>query len=145
MRSCWCLGCMDSLCVGTLEWGQIHTVHNCVLACDVSGGHKIESGTDLVSNMYSFEQMNCSKTAGPEVAAVVRKSTRDRNTAASELAVGDFVLFDAHDDEDEPIWLGRVIPNPEQNGKGVYKNKEGKNVKFNNVSIGRGKVAIYVT
>ena len=78
------------------------------------------------------------------MAAVVRKSTRDRNTTASELAVGDFVLFDAHDDEDEPIWLGRVMSNPEWNGQGVYKNKEGKNVKFNDVSIGRGKVAIYV-
>ena len=55
------------------------------------------------------------------------------------------MLFDAHDDEDETNWLGRVMPSPAWNGQGVYKNKEGKNVKFNNVSIGRGKVAIYAT
>ena len=54
------------------------------------------------------------------------------------------MLFDARGDEVEPIWLGRVLPNPEWNGQGVYTNDSGKQVKFNGVSISRGEVAIYV-
>ena len=78
------------------------------------------------------------------MSALVQQSTKDRNTVASELAVGDFVLFDAHDDEVEPIWLGRVMPNPEWNGQGVYANNSGKNISFRGVAIGRREVAIYV-
>ena len=58
--------------------------------------------------------------------------------------LGDFVLFDAHGDDVEPIWLGRVMPNPKWNGQGVWVNDSGRNVKFNRVSVDRGEVAIYV-
>ena len=44
----------------------------------------------------------------------------------------------------EPIWLGRVLPNTEWNGQGLYTNDLGKHVKFNGVSTSRGEVAIYV-
>ena len=54
------------------------------------------------------------------------------------------MLFDAHDDETEPIWLGRVMPNPEWNGQGVYKNESRGKLSFKGVSIGRGEVAVYV-
>ena len=39
--------------------------------------------------------------------------TRDRNEMASKLTVGNFVVFDKSDDEVEPIWLGRIMSNPE--------------------------------
>ena len=138
------MGCMCSLYNGTLEWGQTHVVESCVAVSETCERQGTSDKADLDGNMYAFEQMNCSKTAGPGVSAVVRQSTKDRNTIASELVVGDFVLFDAHGDEVEPIWLGRVLPNPEWNGQGVCTNNSGKQVKFNGVSIGRGEVAIYV-
>ena len=49
-----------------------------------------------------------------------------------------FVLFDAHDGKVEPIWLDRVMSNPEWNGYGVYKNKDAKKVTFDGVGIGQG-------
>ena len=66
--------------------------------------------------------MGCSQTAGPEVLAIVQKSTLNRNTVASKLVVVDFALFDAHDDDGEPIWLGKVVTYPSWNGHGVYVN-----------------------
>ena len=144
MRSCWCLGCIDGLSNGTLGWGQTHVVQRCVAVGEVSSGHERGGDTNLDGNMYSFEQKKYIKTAGAGVSALVQQSTKDRNTVASELAVGDFVLFDAHDDEVEPIWLGRVMPNPEWNGQGVYANNSGKNISFREVAIGRREVAIYV-
>ena len=134
MRSCWCLVCTESLFNGTLEWGQTHTINNCMMASDTSGGQE----------MYSFDQMLCTKTVGPGVTALVQQRSGDRNEVAAGLVVGDFVLFDAHDDEVEPIWLGRVMSNPEWNGHGVYKNKDAKKVTFDGVGIGQGGFAVYV-
>ena len=136
MRSCWCLGCMSSLYDGTLGWGKTHIVKDCVAIGMISDGDQTDGNNNLNGNMYMFEEMDCSKTAGPGVSAVVQKSTQDRNTMASKLVVGDFVLFDAHDDDVEPIWLGRVMSYPSWNGHGVHVNDTQKNVKFNGVSIG---------
>ena len=94
--------------------------------------------------MYSFEQMLCTKTVGPGVRALVQRRLGDRNEVAAGLGCGDFVLFDARNDRVEPIWLGRVMSNPEWNGEGVYKNKDTRKITFDGVDIGRGEVAVYV-
>ena len=94
--------------------------------------------------MYLFEKRVSIKTAGPGVTTSVQIATRCRHEVAAGLKVGEFVIFDKHDDELEPIWLGRVMPNPEWNGQGVYKNKTGRNLTFRGVGIGKGEVAIYV-
>ena len=57
-----------------------------------SGGQETSEETDLDGNMYAFERMKCTKTAGPGVSAVVQRSTKDRKTLASELVVGDFCV-----------------------------------------------------
>ena len=59
-----------------------------------------------------FKKRVCTKTAGPGVTSQVQTSTEDRNKTAEKLDLGDFVIFDKHDDGLEPIWLGRVMPNP---------------------------------
>ena len=74
----------------------------------------------------------------------VQIETRNRNEVSAELKVGEFVLFDAHDDEREPIWLGRVMSNPEWNGHDVYKNNNDGKVTFKGVDIGKGEVALNV-
>jgi hypothetical protein len=78
------------------------------------------------------------------VAVQAQVITRDRNTMASELTVGDFVVFDTSDDEVEPIWIGRIMSNPEWQGQGVYKNDSRRNTSFGGVQVGRGEVALYV-
>ena len=63
---------------------------------------------------------------------------------ATKLTVGDFVLFDASDDEVEPIWLGRIMSNPEWQGHGQFENETTRNMTFGNVELGRGEVGLYV-
>ena len=55
----------------------------------------------------------CKKTSGPGVAMQAQVLTRDQNEMASKLTVGEFVVFDKSDDEVKPIWLGRIMSNPE--------------------------------
>ena len=54
------------------------------------------------------------------------------------------MIFDKHDDELEPIWLGRVMPNPEWQGHGVHKNESSRKMNFRGVGVNKGEVAIYV-
>ena len=44
----------------------------------------------------------------------------------------------------EPIWLGRIMSNPDWSGQGVYQNETRKRHSFHGVSIGRGEVGLYV-
>ena len=134
-RSCWCLPCENELSKGTLEWGQDHQIAN----CNASNG-----SVEHCNSMYLFEKRVCTKTVGPGVTRQVRISTEDRNEAAEKLDVGDFVIFDKHDDELEPIWLGRVMPNPEWQGHGVHKNESSRKMNFRGVGVDKGEVAIYV-
>ena len=112
--------------LGSAEYGELLTINNCMLASDTSGGQE----------MYSFEQTLCTKTVGPGVTALVQQISGDRNKVAAGLVCEDFVLFDARDDKVEPIWLGRVMSNPEWNGHGVYKNRDNKKFTFDGVGIG---------
>ena len=97
-RSCWCLPCMASLSKGKLEWGQDHDIKKC---------KSVKESTQNCNNMYPFEKRICTKTAGPGVTTQVRVATRNRNDVSTELSVGDFVIFDAHDDELEPRPVSR--------------------------------------
>ena len=63
---------------------------------------------------------------------------------ASKLTVGDFVLFRKNDDDVEPIWLGRIMSNPDWQGQGVYQNESRQRSSFHGVAIGQGEVGLYV-
>ena len=132
-RSCWCLTCMGSLFQGSLEWGNNHDSDGCDLVTETLVGSE---------SMYCFEKKICQKTAGPGVAVQSQSLTRDRNEMAARLTVGDFVLFKQNDDEIEPIWLGRIMSNPEWQGQGVYHNKSRRNITFDGTPVGRGEVVI---
>ena len=59
------------------------------------------------------------------------------------LAVGDWVLFDS-DDATQPIWLGRVMSNPEWGGSGIYQNTTNRVKKYNGVEVQKNEVAMYI-
>ena len=69
-----------------------------------------------------------------------------RNNCAVNLAVDDWVIFEGNKDKsDEPIWLGRVMSNPEWGGQGVCKNKTRRLKKYpSDVVVGRNEVAVFV-
>ena len=92
-RSHWCLHCMDSLFNGTLYWGLDHTIESRV----------VSSIGESEEHVYCFEKSMCFKTASPGVALKFSTMTRDSNEIASMLTPGDFILFDASEDELEPL------------------------------------------
>ena len=65
-------------------------------------------------------------------------------TVRSKLTVGDFVLFRKNDDDVEPIWLGRIMSNPDWQGQGVYQNHSRQRSSFHGVAIGQGEVGLYM-
>ena len=123
MRSCFCLTCMKDFMDGPLDWNDSHRVSG----CDATANN---IASDPASNMYCFHKSECSKLTGPGVQKEVQISKRNRNETASSLSVGDWVLFDGHDDEVEPIWLGRVMSNPEWEGQGVSQNNTSRIVSY---------------
>ena len=144
MRSCWCLSCVSSLYNGTLEWGEDHKVEHCNAVNEISVPEETDDGIHSDGNMFSFEKKACTKISGPGVAIQAQVITRDRTTMASELTVGDFVVFDTSDDDVEPIWIGRIMSNPEWQGQGVYKNVSRRITSFRGVQVARGEVALYI-
>ena len=63
---------------------------------------------------------------------------------ATSLNIGDWVLFDSKM-ADEPIWLGRVMSNPQWEGMGVLlNNTRRKRTYENGVEISANEVAIFV-
>ena len=63
---------------------------------------------------------------------------------ATALNIGDWVLFDSKM-EDEPIWLGRVMSNPEWEGMGILSNNTRRKLTYDNgVEIGVNEVAIFI-
>ena len=68
--------------------------------------------------MFSFEKKKktCTKTSGSGVAVQAKVITRDSSKLASELTGSDVVVFDTCDDEVEPIWIGRIMSNPDWEG-----------------------------
>ena len=64
---------------------------------------------------------------------------------ATALSIGNWVFFDSKM-EDEPIWLGRVMSNPEQwEGMGILLNNTRRKWTYDNgVEIGVNEVAIFV-
>ena len=61
------------------------------------------------------------KIEGVGVSRQINLARKDRNKIACNLSVGNWALFGSNI-EHEPIWLGRVMSNPEWGGQGVRKN-----------------------
>ena len=132
-RPCWCLACMAALMEGTLEWGPgSHQIQNCIMAKEDD------------RDMFTFTRQHCTKKTGPGVVVRIAEETSTRDENSMKLTVGDWVLIDG-DDEDEPIWLGRVLSNPDWGGQGVFKNETNRSKRYGNgVSINRNQIGIYI-
>ena len=144
MRPCWCLNCMSALMEGTLEWGpSSHQVQGCTMV-HTDENADAESSDDEIVDMFTFDRRHCTKKAGPGVAVNIANETRTRDISTMELTAGDWVLVDG-DDEDEPIWLGRVMSNPEWGGQGVFKNETTRAKRYDNeVVLQRNNHGIYI-
>jgi len=64
------------------------------------------------TSVYTFNRSRCERTSGPNVTQRMQQDRRSKNEKANALNIGDWILFDSKQ-EDEPIWLGRVMSNPE--------------------------------
>jgi len=101
-------------------------------------------GTEKDTNVYQFDRSNCERTHGPNVTNQLQEENRSRAEMATALNIGDWVLFDSKM-EDEPIWLGRVMSNPEWEGMGILSNNTRRKLTYDNgVEIGVNEVAIFI-
>ena len=102
---------------------------------------------------YEFTKHACTKTAGRNVAEVAEQIRHERselNDVCAQLTVGEWIVFHGKDvngneDPDQPIWLGRVMPNPAWSGQGVLRNTTGSALSYDmGVEVQNNEVAIYV-
>ncbi|KAL7550152.1 hypothetical protein ACHAWF_013398 [Thalassiosira exigua] len=138
-RSCWCISCMRDLFAGTLNW---HAEH-CVLGCSSVVAGNVATESNEVENVYTFSKRDCYKTSGPGVTRMIASERRDRNEQSMQLCVNDWVIFES-EDEEQHIWLGRVMSNPDWGGQGAYRNSSNRIKNYEGVSIGKNEVAIFV-
>ena len=151
---------------GTLEWGPCtHNVPNCdMTACsedlipepledmelvdeeqeaDNEADEESESD-ELPINFFTFQRCHCPKKTGPGLATTSQAQVKSRDVLTMALSVGDWVLIDS-DSEEEPVWLGRVMPNPEWGGKGVFRNETSRAINCpNGIIIAPRNVAAYI-
>ncbi len=140
-RPCWCMKCMKALTKPSLGWGTPHSIANCDALSSRHGAN---------NNAYTFSTHACTKTAGRNVVAAIIHNRAELNKVSAELTVGDWILFhgidgDGNEDPDQPIWLGRVMPNPDWSGQGVRQNETTRTEKYPmGVEVKTNEVAIYV-
>ena len=78
---------------------------------------ELEAGDLWGCYAHNFSHDLCS--VGPGVARQIENDRRHMNAMAAALSVGDWVVFDSNED-DQPVWLGRVLSNPEWDRQGVW-------------------------
>ena len=96
-------------------------------------------------DVYTFTRGCCVKTVGPGVSRQIQSERKNRNDAAAKLTVGNWVLFAVvNDEEDDQVWLGRVMSNPAGGGQGVCQNTTRGIHFYSNkaVVIGQNEVAL---
>jgi len=145
MRPCWCLHCMVALTANTLEWtDESYDVPNCTTSPCICPS--TSESCETTTNLYTFYRRECLKMSGPGAARQVQERVELRNEQASQLTVGDWVIFQGTKEESaEPIWLGRVMSNTEWGGQGVWKNDTKKQKKYPlGITVARNEVAIFV-
>ena len=157
---------MSALMEGTLEWGPCtHDIPNCDMVAQSEDlipepseavqleDEEQETGDDadkesesdeLPIDFFTFQRCHCTKKTGPGLARTSQAQVKSRDEMTMALSVGDWVLIDS-DEEDEPVWLGRVMPNPEWDGKGVFRNETSRAINFlNGIRIPPRNVAAYI-
>ena len=105
-----------------------------------------ENESNSNNNVYTFHHSLCTKTTGVGVATQRQEDRRSRHARAADLRIGDFVIWEGPSvDIDQPIWLGRVMSNPDWEGQGVKKNDTTRQMTFpGDLKITPGAVAVYI-
>jgi len=76
------------------------------------GGDEDNHSENEADDMFTFNRRYCTKMTGPGTTFHIAEETRSCDKSTMGLTVWDWGLIDG-DDEDEPIWLGRVVLNPD--------------------------------
>lgn len=140
-QSCWCPSCMKTLMQPSSGWSAQHNITGCQSLCRSHGAN---------NSAYEFTKHCCKKITGRNVAEAIRHRREELNQQSAALAVGEWVIYhgigaDGEEDPDQPLWLGRVMPNPDWNGQGVLKNTTGRTTSYPmGIEVKQNKVAIYV-
>ena len=86
-----------------------------MISCDATLSGNATTGN--TTNVYSFHQKECVKTAGPGISRQLECKRSDWNDAASKLSGGDWVLFAVvNDKEEDQLGVGQVVSNPAWGG-----------------------------
>ena len=115
-RSFWCLECVAEMMKVNLRWrGDSKHVVKC---------EKYSSLGYTTTNVYGFYKHPFGKTSGPIMSQKSIMENRNRKQMEIELVVGDWVLYDSMSvdyDDDDSIWIGRVVSKPKWGGQDVWK------------------------
>jgi len=95
---------------------------------------RAEVSAESPIDMFAFNRRHCTKMTGPGVTLDIAKETLSWDESTMGLTVGDWVLI-AGDDEDEQLWLGRVMSNGDYGGQGVWKNESTRAKKCDNGTV----------
>ena len=142
-RSCWCPKCYKALSKPSLTWNTPHSITGC---SSLSRSHGANNSA------YTFNTRECTKIAGRYVADQIIRAREELNETSAKLCVGDWIIFhgvdeSGNEDQDQPLWLGRVMSNPAEgwNGGGVLQNTTNRAEKYPmGVEVRKNEVAIYV-
>ena len=134
--------CFRVMIEGTLEWDPTsHSIPGCIMS---ESEKQSSAEDDDFVGLFTFHRCSCHKTSGPGVAQRLRETTQTRDEKTMSLGPGDWVVNDSNDSE-EPLWVGRVMSNPDWDGKGVWRNDSTRTKTFSNgVKINPGQHGIYV-
>ena len=95
-----------------------------------------KAATGEETDVYIFSQGECVKKAGPGVSVQIANNIKQRHDAAAKLTVGAWVTFAGQgDNEDDPLWLGRVMSISSWGGQGVRQNTTRRIHFYNNKQL----------
>ena len=166
-RQCWCVACTADIINGTSGWvNNTHIVPGCKMSSisnddtaaeDTSAEESTNNdqsttadkgNTTTTPDLYTFYRAKCEQVSGHNMNVQRQEDRRSLQTMSLELTIGSWVCLDSNEEE-QPIWLGRVMSNPDWNGEGIKHNTTNRTVKYSSdygedIEIGPGEVAVYI-
>jgi hypothetical protein len=101
-RSCWCLGCLSVAMRGPGEGTKLTSDYNVGFAgCSKSN-----------SEFYTWSNKSCRCKEGVQIAERESKLKQLGHDLAEQVQIGDWLLFEAFNDEEDEMWLARAVPFP---------------------------------
>jgi len=158
LRVCWCLPCVASLWNGFNDWlGDEHVFPDCVMLSaeedaseeeeeEASPSEELEEDEEDEEEdlkFFTFYQGNIAKKSGEVSTGYVSIPRNKSKEIASGLELGMWVLYDSKKSL-QPIWLGRMLSNPDWAGKYSWVNDTSRWRKHLFTTIKPGQVGPYI-